>query len=176
MADTSSPSRTAGVVIRKVTVGGQEFTLSQPDRVRKAADEEAVVLSRRLDMLPSVVRACTALPTDEQRAWRRDYINAMMCGIATPEEWSAYYRSMWELAFRFWNAMDPADRGGRSLVDGVTWCYEMVSSEGVTKDEMESLWVGIRMVSQEEALKNSSGSTEPPPTPSMEGQSLGGGQ
>ena len=176
--ERSSPSRTAGVVIRKVRLGGgAEYTLSQPDKVRKAADEEAVVIARRIDMLPALAKACQALPEESRAAWRRDYINMMVCGIATPEEWSAYYRSFWQLAFRFFNALDPEDKNkkGVSLLDGVAWAYEMVSGEDVTKEEIDSLWLAIRMVSQEDAVKNSSGSEEAD-TPPMADPSSADGQ
>jgi len=162
-------------VIRKVKLGGVEYTLSQPDKVRKAADEEAVVISRRLDMLPALARACEGLPEESRAAWRRDYINTMVCGIASPEEWTVYYRSLWQLAFRFWCALDPADRGNRSLLDGVSWAYEIVGGEGVTKEDMDSLWLAIRVVSQEDALGESfgSGGAATPPTDS---QTTEGGQ
>lgn len=152
--DRSSPSRTAGVVVRKVWLGGDEFTLSQPDKVRKAADEEAVVISRR--QLPK------SLTGDD----RKEAINAMMCGIATPEEFEAYRRSAWRLAFRFWNALDPTDRmkyagvSGKTpaeLIAGVEWAYEVLSSDERTVEEFDNLWRAILMTSQEELVGNSSG-------------------
>ena len=178
--ERSSPSRTAGVVMRKVTLAGTEYTLSQPDRVRKAADEEAVVISRRLDMLPALARSCASLPEEERAAWRKDYIATMTCGIASPEEWAVYYRSLWQPAFRFWNALDPVhkmmpgDPGDRTsrpprppvaprpmtLLEGVEWSYELLNSDDVSKEEIDSMWLAIRVVSQEEQLGNSFGSEE----------------
>lgn len=162
--ERSSPSRTAGIVIRKVTLAGVEYVLSQPDRVRKAADEEAVVISRR--QLPQGL-----LPEDRASA-----INALVSGIASSEEWNIYYRSLWQLAFRFWNALDPDDRkkalgrpilpnDRKALLEGVTWAYELVGSDGVTKEEIESLWLAIRMVSQEVQVGESSGSAGPASIP-----------
>ena len=150
--EKSSPSRTAGVVIREVTLGGTKFVLSQPDKVRRAADEEAVIISRR--QMPAGLD-----PVDKAAA-----INSMMCGIATPEEWRAYWRSLWELAFRFWNALDPEDRkkhagtDGKTpagLLQGVRWAYDVVSQDGITREEIDDLWMAIKMVSQEEETKNS---------------------
>ena len=164
--ERSSPSRTAGTVLREVKMGSETFLLSQPDRVRRAADEEAVVIARRLDMLPALAKACVGIPEEERVAWRRDYINTMVCGIASPEEWTTYYRSLWQLAFRFWNALDPkhklTDDGKRrkTLLEGVTWAYEVVNSDDVSKEDIDSLWLGIRVVSQEDSVKNFSGSPE----------------
>lgn len=175
--EKSSPSRTAGFVVRKVTVGEVEYTLSQPDKVRKAADEEALIISRRLDMLAALAKACAELPVKQQAAWRDAYISAMMCGIASELEWHAYWDSLWNLAFRFWNALDPKDRlrfggtDGRTTGDmliGVSWAYEIVSSTERTKEEIDSLWLAIRCVSQEDALKNSSGSEAPEAKPPMD--------
>ena len=179
MSERSSPSRTAGVCLRNVTILGETYLLSQADKVRRAADEEAVIISRRLDMLQAIGRACVALPVEERAAWREQFIEKMMSGIATPSEWNTYYNSLWRLAFRFWNALDPKHKAdpsnpGRSmtLLDGVAWAYELLSSDDVTKDEIDSLWLAIRMVSQEDSIKNSSpGSeapvTQPTATPSM---------
>jgi hypothetical protein len=161
MAGRSSPSRTAGICIRKATLGGVEYVLSVPDKVRRAADEEAVVISRRLDMLPALAKACADIPAEERQAWRQDYIRTMIVGIASPEEWTTYYRSPWNTAFRFWNALDPKEKGDRSLLDGVGWCYELLNADDVTDQERDSLWLAIRMVSQEGALGESSGCQQP---------------
>ncbi len=158
--ERSSPSRTAGVVIRKVTLAGVEYTLSVPTKVRKAADEEAVVIARRLDMLPAIARSCASLPEAERIAWRQSYITSMLIGIASKQEWAAYYDSLWNLAFLFWNALDPSQKGNRTLMEGVAWAYELVNDENVTNEEVGSLWIAIKMVGQEETLKNSSGSAE----------------
>jgi hypothetical protein len=108
MEERSSPSRTAGVCIREVTLGSMTYTLSREDRVRKAADEEAVVISRR------------HVPDELSGQDRADAIACVVCGIATPQEWSAYIYSAWLTAFRFWNALDPDDRQkalGRPVAD-----------------------------------------------------------
>ena len=152
--ERSSPSRTAGVCVRKITLAGTEFTLSQADKIRKAADEEAVIIGRRLDMLPAIARACMALPEEERAAWRRDYIATMIVGIASVAEWQAYYTSLWRLAFRFWNTLDPDHKGKRTLLDGVAWCYEIINDADVTKDNLDSLELAIEMVSQESEVSN----------------------
>jgi hypothetical protein len=154
----SSPSRTAGAVVRKVQIGGVEYELSTPDLVRKAADEEAVLIARRLDMMPAVVRACEALPEDKRATWMSSYLDKMVCGIASNQEWLAYYSSPWQDAFRFWHALAPEERAGRTLLDGVQWAYEVISGDDVSADDMRALRLAIRMVSQEDAVKNSSGS------------------
>jgi hypothetical protein len=174
--ERSSPSRTMGVVAREVTLAGNRYLLNQPDRVRKAADEEAVVLSRRLDLLPALSRACATLPVSERDAWRREYVAAMVSGIATAEEWAVYFRSTWQLAFRFWSALDPKQRGDRSLTDGVAWAYEIVNDSNVTRDEIDALWLAIRIVSQEDLLGESSGSAAEASTPLTANQTTEAGQ
>ena len=171
----SSASRTSGVCIRKATLAGTEYTLSRPDKVRKAADEEAVVISRRLDILPALARACEEIPETSRREWRRDYISVMVTGIASPEEWANYFRSPWQMAFRFWNALDEKDRGNRSLLDGVEWAYDTITAQDVTEDEYESLKLAIRMVSQQDSLGNSSGLAEVA-SPPMADHSMEAGQ
>jgi hypothetical protein len=159
--ERSSPSRVSGSLIRSVTIGGEIYMLSNPDRVRKAADEEAVIISRRQ------VPEC--LSQDE----RTLAMNALVCGIASLEEWVNYRRSLWNISFRFWNALDVKDKanaigcrpselsGRRSLLDGVAWAYELFNSEDRTEEEFDNVWAAIRMVSQEDAIKNSSGSPHP---------------
>lgn len=174
--ERSSPSRTAGVVLRNVTLNGETYLLSNPDRVRKAAEEEAVVISRRLDMLPAIARACAGLPADQQQGWRKDYLNAMMIGIASPDEWGAYYRSLWRLAFRFWSALDDKHKAGRNLLEGVAWCYELVNADGVLNTELDSLEMAIRITSQEEAGKNLPGSPAGANIPATATPSMEAGQ
>jgi len=160
--ERSSPSRTAGAVNREVSLAGETYLLSQADKVRKAADEESVVIARRLDMLPAIAKACEEIPKESRAEWRRDYLNSMICGIASPEEWANYYRSLWEFAFRFWNALDLKHKlnpqgAQMSLLEGVLWAYELLSSSDVTKADIDALMIAVRMVSQEDAVKNSSG-------------------
>lgn len=166
MESRSSPSRTLGVVCRKVTILGVEYLLNQPAKVRTAADEEAFILSRRADTLAAMMRAASTLSPAEKAAWRRDYINAMLCGIASSEEWSAYFTSLWRLAFRFWSALDPEQKAGRSLIDGVEWAYSIVNMPGITKEELDSLDLSCDIVSQQQDVGESSGSSETtsPPT------------
>ena len=173
--ERSSPSRTAGIAVREVTIQGNVYLLSQPTKVRKAADEEAVIIARRLDMLPTLARACENLPEESRAAWRRDYISVMTCGIASLEEWRAYYGSVWQFAFNFWCALDPKhkvdpnshprDPRPMSLIDGVLWSYNLL--EGAETAEQEAVVLATKLVSQEEALGESPGSTETASTPSM---------
>lgn len=147
----SSPSRTAGIAMREVTLAGVKYLLSQPDKVRKAADEEAVVISRRLDLLPALAKSCLGMTLEQQNAWRKGYIERMTCGIASRDEWAAYFDSNWRMAFRFWNALDPKHKT-MDLLDGVRWAYEVLMSYDVTKEEWQSLELALRAVSQSEQL------------------------
>ena len=154
MEERSSPSRVLGQVIRKVTLGGVDFTLSQCDKIRRAADEECVIVARRLDILAGLVEACDKLPEASKTVWINAALDKLMCGIASPDEWRSYYRSHWRLAFRFWNALDPSHKGSRSLLEGVTWAFEQIMQDGVPAAEMEALERAIEMVSQENEVKN----------------------
>lgn len=173
--ERSSAARTAGVVMREVTLGDQTYLLSKPFRVRKAADEEAVILARRMDLFPAIAKACLAIPEGERAAWRRDYIEAMICGFASPREWITYARSLWELAFRFWHVLDDKHHDGRNLLDGVAWAHEIVSDPGRTQAEMDSLEIAIQFVSQDAPLGESSGSPAQA-TPPTADQSMVAGQ
>lgn len=170
----SSPSRTAGVVSRDVTLAGATFTLSTPTLVRTAADEEAVIVSRR--RLPEGL-------SPEAQSMAMDKI---LCGIASPVEWQSYYNSLWRLAFRFWSHLDPKHKVDLSdpkhprvmgLTEGVAWAYEVLNDDDITEDERESLYLAMRIVSQEDALGNSlSGSTDPVATQAMEVLTTAAGQ
>ena len=166
--DRSSPARTAGKVSREVTLGGVKYVLSEPDKVRRAADEEMLVVARRLDMLGPLMQSCELLPEKSRGEARQQYIQAMICGIASPEEWRAYYRSPWQTAFKLWNALAPAHKKDKTFLEGVAWAYEVINDSATTQDEMDSLSLAIRIVSQEDALKNSSGSQETADTPAMD--------
>jgi hypothetical protein len=146
-----------GRVLCPVVLGWQEFTLSEPDKVRRAQDEEAVVIARRLDVLQQLIRDCDRLPEETRGAMRQQYIASMISGIASPEEWANYYRSLWHTAFGFWNALAPEHKVGKNLLGGVAWAYELINGQGVTKADLDALELAIRVVSQEDALKNSSG-------------------
>lgn len=144
--ERSSPSRTAGAVLRKVKVAGTEYVLSRVDRVRRASDEEMVVTSRR--------RAPTGLAGDDRAA----AMDAYVAGIASAAEWKSYYGSAWRLAFRFWNALDFKDRQKHlghvgkepsELLEGVEWAFETLRGFDVTADEVDILHVALDVVSQE---------------------------
>ena len=160
--EQSSPSRTAGLCVRTVTLAGESYVLSQPQKVRKAADEEMVVCSRR------------QIPPGISDTDRPSAIAAVVAGIASPEEWRSYLNSAWQLAFCFWTALDPAERkrcagvAGKTpaeTVKGVYWAYETVMNADVTQDEVQLAWAAIRCVGQEDALGESSGSTGAAATP-----------
>lgn len=179
--ERSSPSRTAGTAMREVTLGGKKYLLSQCDKVRRAAEEEAVIISRRLDMLPAVTRACAGLPDEERAGWRAAYIERMMCGIASMDEWESYERSLWKVAYRFWNALDPhykldENDKPKTLLVGVEWAYQVLQTSETTRDEWDALMIAVRIVSQEELVKNSSGSEGTSPTPPTEPHSTEDGQ
>jgi len=157
------------VVVRKVSLAGVQYTLSQPDKVRKSADEEAFIISRRMDMIPAIARSCANVSPTERAEWRNAAIEKLMTGIASPEEWKSYYFSMWELAFRFWNALDPTDRvqhagvsgtTSAEMITGVEWAYEVIKHDDVTAEDRDVLQRAIQCVSQEEAEKNFCGSQQ----------------
>ena len=164
----SSAARTAGGVAREVTIGDITYLLSQPDKVRRAMDEEMFLLSKRLDILPAIAARCADMPAQEAAAWRHEAIESMMCGIAFVREWQAYYDSLWQWAFRFWNALDISSRPKeitklgptKAILDGVRWAYEIL--DGATKVEMDSIVTAIRTVSQENPLGEPSSSPDDP--------------
>jgi hypothetical protein len=173
--ERSSAARTAGAVVREVTLSGTTYTLSTPDTVRKAADEEAVIVGRRLDTLQALVQACDALPAERRGVWVDNYVKSMIVGMASPQEWEAYFNSLWRDAFRLWHALDPKHKEGKTLLEGVRWAYEAICAPDVSGAELTELRLAIRIVSQEEVVKNSSGS-EGAATPPTEDQSTEAGQ
>jgi hypothetical protein len=162
----SSPSRVAGVCIRHAALGAQKFCLSQPDKVRRVADEEALIVSRRLDMLVPMTEACAKLDAAQGDRVLSLFIDRLMCGIASQSEWVAYFQSRWRLAFRFWNALDPEHKldpadplrqRPLSMIKGVHWAFELICSAEVTEEQREALEVAIEQVSQETEIPKSAG-------------------
>ena len=166
MNERSSPSRVAGVCIRKVTLLGTEYTLSQPDKIRKAALEECVIVSRRLDMLEAMTQACGRLPAAQGNHLFGMFLDRAMSGVPSAEEWKNYWTSNWRLAFRFWNALDPSDRAKalgvnevkpsdrKALLEGVEFCFELIMHEDTSEAELNALNLAIRATSQEELVGN----------------------
>jgi len=158
MADKSSPSRVAGKVIREITISGDVYTLSQPQRVGDIAEEEAIVLSRRQDPLVFAVRACQQMPANRHASVWEGCAAAAMRGIPTDEEWEAYEASLWKPAFKFWKALDPKHYEGRVLLEGVRWALGLLREMEV--GEFKTLLQLVAIVNQDAAIKNSAGPTE----------------
>ena len=182
MSQRSSPARTAGGVARPVTIGDTTYLLSQPDKVRRAMDEEMFLISKRLDILPVIAARCADMPAAEAAAWRKEAIESMMCGMAFAREWQAYYDSLWQWAFRFWNALDASSRPEeitkrsrtQALLDGVRWAYEVLDAS--TKTEMDSVVAAIRTVSQEAPLGEPSSSPDDPASRATDTPTTAAGQ
>lgn len=164
----ASEARVAGAITRDVTLNGVAYTLSQPDRVKKAADEERLLISLR------------QLPAGLTGQDRKDAIAAMTIGMASTEEWQAFYGSIWSDAAAFWRALDPKHRldpddprgkRERSFVEGAKWCYELLKAEGVTYEERGELSREIDLVSQRTEVKNSCGLPTQGDTPATAGRS-----
>ncbi len=158
----SSPSRVAGLVAREVSVGGVTYLLSEPNKIRTSGDEEKLVIGRRLAAaLPAAAKACADLPPDQQRAWREQFAESFISGIASRTEWKNYYDSLWWNAFRFWCALDvkhkldPADRFGKrelDLLSGCVMAHQILST--ATEDEMDAVMASVLGVSQSEEVGN----------------------
>lgn len=162
--ERSSPSRTAGVVVREATIAGEKYLLTQPDTVGKAAEEESVIIAKRLDMYEAVMQSVAAMPEKLQERAMTIYIDKLVCGIASVSEWDAYYKSWWKLAFDFWSALHPRHKrdgmgNERTPLEGVKWAYEKLTewSNKATKEEFDKLKLDIRIVSQRDLLGESSG-------------------
>lgn len=178
MVQESSPSRVAGKVYREFEHGGHKYLLSRPLRVGSYSDEEALVLWARRDPGEFGMRMISRLPASYHAAVWEGCARASMSGIPSEEEWAAYNASTWKTAYMLWNTLDPKHKLDKvtkapiDLIAGVQWARGVVSS--LDSNELLELMMKIREVSQDEAIKNSSGRTasaEPAPDQPTEGPS-----
>lgn len=171
MSQQSSPSRVAGKSFRTFEHGGQKFLLSQPLRVSSYADEEALVLWKRRDPGEFAMRLVQRLPASYHAGIWEGAAAANMRGIPSEEEWASYGSSAWKTAFMFWNTLDESHKKSATgevvgLIDGVQWALEFVST--LPPDKLTELRMKVAIVSQDAALKNSSGRPAPQPAETAE--------
>ena len=165
MAEQSSPSRVAGKGFRTFTHNGNTYLLSQPLRMASYADEEALVLWKRRDPGDFGVRMIRTLPAAYHAAIWEGCARAAMSGIPSDEEWSAWNASHWKRAYMLWNTLDPKHKLEKEtnepidIVDGVQWALGIITS--LEQNELLGLLTKIAYVSQDTAIKNSSGRTAP---------------
>lgn len=169
MSNQSSPSRVAGKAFRVFEHAGQKYLLSEPLRVSTYADEEAIVLWKRRDPGEFAIRMVRMLPASYHAGIWEGATAANMRGIPSEEEWAAYGKSQWKSAFMFWNTLDERHKKNAqtgevvSLLDGVNWAMEFMTA--LPEAALAELHMKIQLVSQEAALKNSSGRQGPSPLP-----------
>jgi hypothetical protein len=161
MPQESSASRVAGKAYRTFEHDGVKYLLSQPLRMGNYGDEEALVLSRRIDPGDFGLRMMTRLPASCHAALWQGCAAAAMRGIPSEEEWAAYNGSSWKTAFMLWNTLDPKHKVDRDtkgpidLMSGVQWALGILAA--MDDAARQDLFVKIAIVSQDAAIKNSSG-------------------
>lgn len=160
-AQVSSASRVAGKAFRTFEYEGMKYLLSQPLRIRNYAEEEALVLSKRIDPGEFGVRMISRLPVSFHAAIWQGCAAAGMRGIPSEDEWSAYNSSSWKTAYMLWNTLDgkhKIDQETKEPIDlmaGVDWALGVITS--LDENALRELFVKISAVSQDAAIKNSSG-------------------
>jgi len=132
-------------------------------RVGIFAEEEELVLSRRMDHVAFAIEACRRSPSSRHTAIWEGVSAAYSRGIATQEEWEAYYASVWRPAFLLYKTLDPQHTRDRTMLQSVQWCLDLLRSLG--DEDSQRLWEAVRFVSQEDDLKNSSGPSRNSGTP-----------
>jgi len=175
----SSASRVAGKTFRTFEYEGVKYLLSQPLRMASYSDEEALVLWKRRDPGEFALRMVQRLPASYHAGIWEGAAAANMRGIPSEEEWSAYNSSSWKTAYMLWQTLDPKHKvdketsGPIDLIDGVQWALGFITS--LPREKLQELSILIALVSQDTAIKNSSGRTaqpvpaesQPPETPGM---------
>lgn len=196
MPPESSAARVAGKTFRTFTFDGKSYLLSQPLRMASYADEEALVLWKRRDPGEFGLRMVAILqPTAHAAVWE-GCARAAMAGIPSREEWAAWNSSRWKQAYMLWHTLDPKHKIDNqtkqpiSLIDGVQWAVDFIGQvmhsqteqepgSPVVEGTYEDLLLKLAAVSQDAAIKNSSGRTvpaEPAPDPAMENRATTVGQ
>jgi hypothetical protein len=172
MPQESSAARVAGKTCRNFSYNGVTYLLSQPLRMHSYQDEEAFILYKRQDPMLSGVATYHKLPAAVQVAMWEGCARAGMGGIPSQDEWLTYGTSAWKEAYMFWQTLDPKHKVDKEtkepidLIAGVEWAVNFMRLLPV--DKLLELRIIIAFVSQDEAIKNSSGRTapaEPAPDP-----------
>jgi len=210
---TSSPSRVAGKVTRKIKIAGKEYTLNQPQKVGSFSQTEEFILSKRKDEALFAIHACE-LTTDRalQTVIFEGATRAARGGMATEEEWAMFEKSPWRRAMLLFQSLDPKHHdevpdaeAAMKLIEADSnfdRCMEIAAGLlGVVVGEeslgqvlsmlalaqqyaerdgnLDKLLAVLKIVSQDDELKNSPGPTEtsgaPQPLP-PEGPSSPAGQ
>lgn len=183
MTQQSSAARVAGKTYRTFEHEGAKYLLSQPLRMGSYSDEESLVLYKRIDPGEFGLRMASRLPASYHAAIWEGCAAASMRGIPSEEEWAAYNASSWKTAFMFWQTLDAKHKVDKEtkqpidMIDGVRWAMNVVTS--LPRDKLQELCILIALVSQDAAIKNSSGRTahaEPAPSPLREDPSTTDGQ
>jgi len=169
--ERSSPARVSGRAFREVTLDGQKYILSQPLKVGSFAEQEGLILSRRLDVVELVaIPAISRLPAHMHASVWEGVASAAARGMASKEEWGAYHDSLWKKAYMLWSTLDPKHKatpmGPKPLKEGVEWALDILDRMPFTQYEIVMQQVGF--ISQDAALKNSSGPSDQSGTPSMD--------
>lgn len=163
MSQESSAARVAGKVYKTFEFEEKKYLLSQPLRLASYADEEALVLWKRIDPGEFGVRMVSRLPATFHAAVWEGCARAAMSGIPSAEEWSAYSNSTWKTAYMLWQTLDPKHKIDKEskepidLTEGVQWAVGFITR--LPEMKVKELCVLIALVSQDTAIKNSSGRT-----------------
>jgi len=172
----SSAARVAGKNVRDFHYKGFRYWLTQPLTMGKYADEETLVIWKRMDPGEFAGKMIQRLPL----TYHQGVLNAAALvangGIPTEDEWTNYGHSMWKKAYRLWVCLDPRHKQdpqtklSLNLIDGVEWCLRILydaaqSSEAVGRDLVADIEMKCMIVSQEAAIKN----WDSPPDPEVSG-------
>lgn len=179
MSQESSPSRVAGKSYRTFTHNGVNYLLSQPLQLGSYSDEESLILWKRRDPGEFGLRMISRLPASYHAAIWEGCAAASMRGIPSQEEWDAYNASSWKTAYMLWHTLDHKHKIDKDtkqpidLIDGVQWALSVITS--LQPVQFKELCLLIAIVSQDSAIKNSSGRTAkaaPAPDPLPENQPM----
>ena len=161
MPQQSSPSRVAGKNYRTFTHGGVNYLLSQPLQLGSYGDEESLILWKRRDPGEFGLRMVSRLPASYHASIWEGCARAAMDGTPSEAEWASYNASSWKTAYMFWHTLDSKHKIDKEtkrpidLIDGVQWALGVISS--LPAEQLKELLLKIAAVSQDIAIKNSSG-------------------
>ena len=174
----SSASRVAGKGFRIFQHAGKRYILSQPLRMSSYADQMALVLSMRRDPMEFALRAICRLSQSFHASVWEGCAMANMPGIPSKQEWQNYDDSVWKQGYMLWVCLDPKHKINPEtkepfdLIEGVTWAVGFITGlphvqpgDTNVNGTYEQLMIYIGEVSQDDAIKNSSG----PPAAAVQG-------
>ena len=143
-------ARTAGKLVREITVGGKTYKLS-PIVQGMYAELEAYVAKSRENPMVVAIEACKTAPAEMHKAiWEAAMREASRARVVTAEEIQEFESSIRGVAWKLWACLRKEHAAEFPTPDDALWMVEQAQAE----KRLEELIMTVRTASGEEDLGN----------------------